>query len=175
MLSMQEALQTAFTKRLSLSGRSSRSEFWWLYLVSVPCFIVATYIARMGFIFSLLGLALSLATFAMVIACMVRRMHDRNFTGWLVLIIFVPTFGILILLLLCTLKGTEGPNNYGEDPLQRPGSPGSNGSSGSGRSHNIERNGWGSPETEDTEFQRKLRGFFDKDNDKGNDGGSFKP
>jgi uncharacterized membrane protein YhaH (DUF805 family) len=48
----------------------------------------------------------------------VRRFHDRNKSGWWVLIALVPVIGGLWYLIECGfLKGTTGPNNYGPDPL----------------------------------------------------------
>jgi uncharacterized membrane protein YhaH (DUF805 family) len=48
----------------------------------------------------------------------VRRFHDRNKSGWWVLIALVPVIGGLWYLIECGfLKGTPGANNYGPDPL----------------------------------------------------------
>lgn len=48
-----------------------------------------------------------------------KRWHDRDKSGWWTLIWLVPIFGnIWILIELGFLKGTEGPNQYGNDPLQ---------------------------------------------------------
>jgi uncharacterized membrane protein YhaH (DUF805 family) len=52
------------------------------------------------------------------IAVAVKRYHDRNKSGWWVLIVFVPIIGGLWYLIECGfLRGTPGPNNYGPDPL----------------------------------------------------------
>lgn len=47
----------------------------------------------------------------------VRRLHDLNRSGWWLLVIFCIPFGIIIswIVLMC-LKGTTGPNKYGEEP-----------------------------------------------------------
>jgi uncharacterized membrane protein YhaH (DUF805 family) len=48
----------------------------------------------------------------------VKRFHDRNKSGWWILINFVPVIGGLWYLIECGfLKGTTGPNQYGPDPL----------------------------------------------------------
>lgn len=170
MLTFQEAIQTALKRRLSLSGRSSRSEFWWLYLASIPCFILATYIARMGGLLSLVGLFISLSAFALVIACMARRLHDLNLSALIVLIIFIPTFGILILLIMCAFKGTSGTNKYGPDPL-------SDNYQANARSFfNDQRKNASNTEQSIRDFERKIRGFYNKDNeDDHDDGFRFKP
>ena len=52
------------------------------------------------------------------IAVAVKRYHDRNKSGWWVLIVLVPVIGGLWYLIECGfLRGTVGPNNYGPDPL----------------------------------------------------------
>ena len=45
----------------------------------------------------------------------VRRLHDFNVSGWWILISFIPC-GQLIVFWLMFKKGTEGLNNYGEEP-----------------------------------------------------------
>ncbi|MEE9345521.1 MAG: DUF805 domain-containing protein [Methylococcales bacterium] len=51
----------------------------------------------------------------------IKRWHDRNKTGWWVLINFIPVLGaIWSLIELGFFKGTEGTNSYGEDPVISP-------------------------------------------------------
>ena len=45
-----------------------------------------------------------------------RRLHDTNRRAWFLLLYFIPFIGMIWLLVLCTLKGTEGDNRYGPDP-----------------------------------------------------------
>ncbi len=53
------------------------------------------------------------------LAISVKRWHDRNKSGWWVLIGLVPVIGHLWFLIECgLLPGTPGPNNYGADPLK---------------------------------------------------------
>ncbi|MEE9424660.1 MAG: DUF805 domain-containing protein [Methylococcales bacterium] len=48
----------------------------------------------------------------------IKRWHDRNKTGWWVLINLIPLLGaIWSLIELGFFKGTVGANNYGEDPV----------------------------------------------------------
>jgi uncharacterized membrane protein YhaH (DUF805 family) len=52
------------------------------------------------------------------IALYAKRWHDRNKSGWWTLIGFVPIIGaIWIIVELGCLRGTEGANTYGADPL----------------------------------------------------------
>jgi uncharacterized membrane protein YhaH (DUF805 family) len=48
----------------------------------------------------------------------VKRLHDRDRSGWFYLIFFVPVIGTLWLLVeLGFLRGTQGENRFGPDPL----------------------------------------------------------
>ena len=52
------------------------------------------------------------------IATDVKRYHDRDKTGWWVLVVLIPVVGFVWLLVECGfLRGTTGPNRYGPDPL----------------------------------------------------------
>lgn len=63
----------------------------------------------------------AVASFAVTI----RRFHDLNLSGWVylpfVILSAVPLLGFLVwiaLIVVMCLKGTSGPNKYGEDPTQ---------------------------------------------------------
>ena len=52
------------------------------------------------------------------LAVYTKRWHDRGKSGWWTLIGLVPIIGgIWLLVELGFLRGTEGPNQYGDDPL----------------------------------------------------------
>ena len=54
------------------------------------------------------------------LAIAVKRYHDRDKSGWWVLIIFLPVIGGIWYLIECGfLRGTDGNNDYGPDPLAR--------------------------------------------------------
>jgi uncharacterized membrane protein YhaH (DUF805 family) len=46
-----------------------------------------------------------------------KRWHDRDKSGWMQLIGLIPLVGIWALIENGFLKGTEGPNRFGQDPL----------------------------------------------------------
>ncbi len=52
------------------------------------------------------------------LAVPIRRLHDIDKSGWWILIGFIPLIGIIILLLWFVRRGSEGPNLFGDDPLQ---------------------------------------------------------
>ena len=48
-----------------------------------------------------------------------KRYHDRDRSGWWLLLILIPLLGPLwLIVVLGFLKGTEGENRFGPDPLQ---------------------------------------------------------
>ena len=52
-----------------------------------------------------------------IIAIQVKRWHDRGKSGAMVLINFIPIVGGIWAFVECgCLRGTEGPNQYGDDP-----------------------------------------------------------
>lgn len=60
----------------------------------------------------------ALAIIPVNICLSIRRLHDLNQSGWLLLLHFVPYIGSLGLCIYLTfIRGTYGPNKYGPDPL----------------------------------------------------------
>ena len=54
------------------------------------------------------------------LAISIKRFHDRDKSGWWVLIALIPIIGFFwILIELGILEGTAGPNQFGPDPLGR--------------------------------------------------------
>ena len=49
----------------------------------------------------------------------IRRLHDLELSGWLVLITLIPWIGWVYLLYLLFARGTKGPNRFGPDPLAK--------------------------------------------------------
>ena len=65
----------------------------------------------LGALFSLIALWPSLAVYA-------KRWHDRGKSGWWTLIILIPIVGAIWMLVECGfLKGTDGANDFGADPV----------------------------------------------------------
>ncbi|MDJ0276108.1 DUF805 domain-containing protein [Sphingomonas sp. 2R-10] len=124
------------------SGRSRRKEYWMFVLGYLIVFMI------LGAIFGLLGafsssmaevqagsvngpLMLAVVVLGILglgilipsIAVQVRRLHDRNMSGWWLLgiyvVSFIPVVGFIAsigLLVLLALPGTVGPNRFGPDP-----------------------------------------------------------
>ncbi|WP_039018361.1 DUF805 domain-containing protein [Halocynthiibacter namhaensis] len=135
-MGFKEAIRTClFEKYITFSGRASRSEYWWFYLFLVLCLATFAIIfavvmsmqpsnTAIGVIFTILGLPL-VALYIPLISVMVRRFHDRDMSGWLVLVAMlagaIPYIGVLISIwffVMTVMKGTEGDNRFGSDPLK---------------------------------------------------------
>ncbi len=99
---------TVLKKYADFNGRARRSEYWYFTLFSIIISVLLTLIGESMKI-TLLSNIYSLAVLVPSIAVGVRRMHDLNKSGWYILI---PIYNII---LACT-AGTEGPNQYGNDP-----------------------------------------------------------
>jgi uncharacterized membrane protein YhaH (DUF805 family) len=87
------------------NGRARRAEFWWYMLVyvigDVVLYVLGSIIHLGSGLTSLYGLALFLPT----LGVSVRRLHDTNRTGWLVLIAAVPIVISWILGILALMMG----------------------------------------------------------------------
>jgi uncharacterized membrane protein YhaH (DUF805 family) len=114
-------------------GRANRAK-WWLVLVGILVVELVLFgilggsvatsadpqeaMANLGPIASLVILVFAVVLTWISVALGIKRFHDRNKSGWWVLIAFVPIIGGLWYLIECGfLKGTAGPNTYGPDPL----------------------------------------------------------
>ena len=49
----------------------------------------------------------------------VKRLHDLNKSGWLILLMFIPIVNAIFGLYMLFADGTVGPNQYGADPKNR--------------------------------------------------------
>jgi len=82
------------------------------------------YLGPSGMIALFLMLCFALANFIPDIMLRIRRFHDLNQSGWLVLVFIVlgvlpgiGTIGDLANFIWFAVRGTNGPNKYGRDPL----------------------------------------------------------
>ena len=127
-----DSIKTCFAKYATFQGRASRSEFWYFALFGLGCYVIASIIDNAlgttfkipdgsggmrsmgyGYAYALVGLGLFLPN----LSVMVRRLHDKNRSGWWYWIILVPLIGIILVLVWFCSRGTQGPNDYGHDPL----------------------------------------------------------
>jgi len=100
-------------------GRLRRSAFWLALVVATAVFVIlfAALQAVAGYASTLV---LYPPFFAILLSLMVRRLHDRQFPAWWLLLALVPVLGPVVL--ACQLlfaRGTHGDNRYGADPRSR--------------------------------------------------------
>lgn len=100
------------------NGRAGRAEFWYFVLVNFVISCVLAFIARIIHPFGIIEGLYALAVLIPSIAVTVRRLHDSDKSGWLALLWIVPFVGWLIVLVLCIMEGTPGPNQYGNPPSE---------------------------------------------------------
>ncbi len=137
-----QAIKNNFSKYVTFSGRAARSEFWWWGLFVMVTNLVLSWvdIALFGTVetgvgrvsgytdMPVLSSLFLLATLLPSISVTVRRLHDRDKSGWWYWLFLVPIVGPIVLLVWFILEGTRGANSYGPDPLD----PGGSGDSGEG-------------------------------------------
>lgn len=140
MMGFGEAVAKFYTGYFKFEGRASRAEYWWPFLMRVVVNIgiaiafVSIFIntetrdvsgggdVPAGF-WGLIGayFLFGLFNFIPTLAVSVRRFHDLDQTGWLVLVfVLVNAFLIVTVfaqLIWFALRGTDGPNQYGPDPF----------------------------------------------------------
>ena len=51
------------------------------------------------------------------VALAVKRVHDRDRSGWFMLVCLIPLVGLWFIVETLFLKGTDGTNRFGADPL----------------------------------------------------------
>ncbi|MBY2905691.1 DUF805 domain-containing protein [Rhizobium leguminosarum] len=135
-----EAVRTVLMQKYAtFSGRASRSEVWWFqlfyWLILLALGVVAALAASAtggpdGFsslVIAVGGIA-ALFVLAMILpqlSVQVRRFHDRNISGWWFLALFILSFvpylkviAGLTIFVITVLRGTDGPNRFGPDPLR---------------------------------------------------------
>lgn len=113
-MGIQEAVTTCFSKYVGFEGRAVRSEYWFWVLCAVIVSVVFQALgAVIGTIAAVLGGLFQLGTLLPSVAVAVRRLHDTDRSGWLLLLLFIPIIGWLVLLYFMVQPGTQGPNRFG--------------------------------------------------------------
>lgn len=98
-------------------GRINRQRYWAFFLAYVGIAIVATILDAI-LNSSLLSIVVTIAMIYPSICVSIKRWHDRDKSGWWILINLVPVIGVLWALIENGfLAGTAGSNRFGNDPL----------------------------------------------------------
>ena len=110
-----------FSDLFSFKGRNNRAKFWIIQLaIAAILFFAAMFDltisdGEIGVIYIIAVLIILIPS----LANQVKRWHDRNKSGWWIFIALIPIIGsIWALIETGFLRGTDGPNPYGPDPLK---------------------------------------------------------
>lgn len=107
----------------STEGRIPRSTYWYytlaIYLISITAFILdlifGTFNEDVGI--GLFTIIMSLIFMLPSYAVSIKRLHDRDRSGWFLLVSIIPLVNIWVWIEVGFLRGTYGENQYGADPL----------------------------------------------------------
>ena len=108
-MSFTDSVKSCFSNYATFSGRAPRSEFWWFQLF---LFLVGGALAFTG-----PGVFLTIGLILPAYAVAARRLHDIEKSAWNILWYVIPAVGLILFLLWNCRKGTDGPNDYGADPV----------------------------------------------------------
>jgi uncharacterized membrane protein YhaH (DUF805 family) len=126
-----QSVKRFFLKYADFSGRASRSEYWWLALATA---VVYLGLGLLGTIAGIPGMTVNadgssdpgpgFVPFAVILALVffgtivpnlslgVRRLHDVDLSGWLILLALFPYLGGLVIFILSLLGPKPGGARY---------------------------------------------------------------
>lgn len=106
---------------LSAQGRINRQPYW---IASILLIVIN---AIVGIAVQSTGIqALNIISLILIwpsVMVGIKRCHDRDRSGWFVLLGAIPLVNIWVIIDLGFLRGTEGSNRFGDDPIATPGPP----------------------------------------------------
>ncbi len=97
----------------NFDGRAQRKEYWFFTLINMAILLFLWGVTKSNTLPSLYTVFILVPA----IAVSWRRLHDTNKSGLFYFINFIPVVGNIIVIVFMCIKGTEGDNMYGEDPL----------------------------------------------------------
>ncbi len=105
---------------LSPHGRISRKAYWLASLPLLPLFLVVDPLMT-GDVDAATGVSALIVFAALLVPNLmlgIKRFHDRDKSGWFMLLNLVPLIGpVWLLVELGFLHGSAGTNRFGPDPL----------------------------------------------------------
>ena len=113
------------------NGRARRKEYWMFGLIYMVVILLAIFLDNVlglkfniegldipyGYLYGLTALIHLIPSFAVT----VRRFHDCDKSGWLLLLLFIPLvnlIGFFVFLYYMLKAGTSGDNRFGSDPKE---------------------------------------------------------
>jgi uncharacterized membrane protein YhaH (DUF805 family) len=111
---------TVLKKYAQFTGRARRKEYWMFTLISmIVGFALGIADAVLG-LPSVLSLLYAFAVLVPSVAVSVRRLHDTDRSGWMLLLALIPLVGAIIILVFAAQDGTPGDNRFGPNPKEQP-------------------------------------------------------
>lgn len=110
---------------LTTDGRIPRGGFWKNTLIIGGVFLATvvplTFTPESQQIPAALAMiALTLSAIGLGLLVQIKRWHDRDKSGWWALVNLLPVIGSIWTLIECGfLRGTDGANRFGHDPIDR--------------------------------------------------------
>ena len=101
-MDMFTAVKTVYSKYATFSGRASRAEFWYFFLFT----LVAG--AALSAIDSTFASAFSIANLVPNLAVAVRRLHDTNRSGKLIIALFLAEVLLFVVIGVSFVAGIAG-------------------------------------------------------------------
>ncbi len=87
----------AFKKYVTFAGRAQRQEFWMFTSLTVIAYIIL-YVIDSAIGTTILRTLYGLAVLLPSLAIGARRLHDRDMSGWFLLIGLIPLIGTIVLI-----------------------------------------------------------------------------
>ena len=105
----------------SARGRVPRGQFWLQAVIVWALFYLAWNLLGPHAAAPVVWLVNGIALAVLVLLC-IRRLHDRNYSGWWLLVGAIPVAGALWLAWqIAFRRGVPQGNRWGEDPLRHRG------------------------------------------------------
>ena len=112
------------------NGRATRKEFWsaMIQLTLIFALLIAFFVAlaqsepgaAVMILMSVLLLAFLVVGAVVSTSVAIRRIHDFDVTGWLVLTFYIPYLGGVAMIVIGCIPGTPSQNRFGHDPRGGP-------------------------------------------------------
>ncbi|WP_235031246.1 DUF805 domain-containing protein [Geminicoccus flavidas] len=118
-MDFQTAIRTCFSKFATIQGRAARAEYWYFFLFYLIVIFAAGVLDAVLFRHNANGPLSTLVWLVLLLpwlAVAVRRLHDRDRSGWWLLLHVVPVVGQIVLIVWFCLPSTPGPNRFGPPP-----------------------------------------------------------
>jgi uncharacterized membrane protein YhaH (DUF805 family) len=123
-MSFTDSIENVIRNFVNFSDRASRSEYWWFQLFFFVALAAADFIdVMMGELaevpFNWFGTIVFFGLIIPNLAVTVRRLHDLGYSGWFILLVFIPCLGSiigLVILVFMVIDGQSQINDYGTVP-----------------------------------------------------------